>query len=77
MKLRKIPEKKDYYILSFDDVPELNLMSLFDSDAARDDENSLDKMAILTLLQVVKDNSSEVKVHNFYKGLTIVNPADY
>ncbi|MCK9454122.1 response regulator [Sulfurimonas sp.] len=77
LKLRKIPEKKDYYILSFDDVTELNLMSLFDSDAARDDENSLDKMAILTLLQVVKDNSSEVKVHNFYKGLTIVNPADY
>ena len=75
LKLRNIPEKADHYILSFDDVTELNLMSLFDANATRDDESSKDKMAILTLLQVVKDNSSEVKVHNFYKGLTIVNPA--
>lgn len=75
LKLRNIPEKEGYYILSFDDVTELNLMSLFDANAARDDESAKDKMAILTLLQVVKDNSSEVKIHNFYKGLTIVNPA--
>ncbi|MBE0513447.1 response regulator [Sulfurimonas sp.] len=75
LKLRNIPEKEDHFILSFDDVTELNLMSLFDANASRDDENSKDKMAILTLLQVVKDNSSEVKIHNFYKGLTIVNPA--
>jgi len=75
LKLRNIPEKEDHFILSFDDVTELNLMSLFDPDATKDDENSKDKMAILTLLQVVKDNSSEVKIHNFYKGLTIVNPA--
>jgi len=75
LKLRSIPEKEDYYILSFDDVTELNLMSLFDSNAAKNDENSKDKMTILTLLQVVKDNSSEVKIHNFYKGLTIVNSA--
>lgn len=75
LKLRNIPEKEGHYILSFDDVTELNLMSLFDSNATRDDESAKDKMAILTLLQVVKDNSSEVKIHNFYKGLTIVNPA--
>ncbi len=75
LKLRDIPEKEGHYILSFDDVTELNLMSLFDSNATRDDESAKDKMAILTLLQVVKDNSSEVKIHNFYKGLTIVNPA--
>jgi YesN/AraC family two-component response regulator len=75
LKLRDIPEKEGHYILSFDDVTELNLMSLFDSNATKDDEKAKDKMAILTLLQVVKDNSSEVKIHNFYKGLTIVNPA--
>ncbi|MDT8337646.1 MAG: response regulator [Sulfurimonas sp.] len=75
LKLRNIPEKEDHFILSFDDVTELNLMSLFDANASRDDENAKDKIAILTLLQVVKDNSSEVKIHNFYKGLTIVNPA--
>lgn len=75
LKLRDIPEKEGYYILSFDDVTELNLMSLFDSNTTRDDESAKDKMAILTLLQVVKDNSSDIKIHNFYKGLTIVNPA--
>lgn len=75
LKLREIPQKNDYYILSFDDVTELNLMALFDLDAARNDASSQDKMSILSLLRVVKDNSSEVKVHNFYKGLTIVNPA--
>ena len=75
LKLREIPEKNDYYILSFDDVTELNLMALFDLDAAKNDASSQDKMSILSLIRVVKDNSSEVKVHNFYKGLTIVNPA--
>ncbi len=75
LKVRNIPEKENHFILSFDDVTELNLMSLFDANAVRDDENAKDKMAILTLLQVVKENSSEVKIHNFYKGLTIVNPA--
>lgn len=75
LKLRNIPQKEEHYILSFDDVTELNLMSLFDADTAKIDEASKNKKAVLALLQVVKENSSEVKVHSFYKGLTIVNPA--
>lgn len=75
LKLREVPEKKEHYILSLDDVTELNLMSLFDANATRSDATSQDKAAILTLLRVVKDNSAEIKIHNFYKGLTIVNPA--
>ncbi|OHE02743.1 MAG: response regulator receiver protein [Sulfurimonas sp. RIFOXYD12_FULL_33_39] len=75
LKLREIPERDKHYILSFDDVTELNLMALFDLDAAKHDATSKDKMSILSLLRVIKENSSEVKIHNFYKGLTIVNPA--
>lgn len=75
LKLRNIPEKDEHYILSFDDVTELNLMALFDLDAAKNDATSKDKKSILSLLRVIKDNSSEVKIHNFYRGLTIINPA--
>ena len=56
-------------------MTELNLMPLFDADAAKKDEAAKNKKAILSLLQVVKGSSSEIKIHNFYKGLTIVNPA--
>jgi YesN/AraC family two-component response regulator len=75
LKLREIPEKEDNYILSFDDVTELNLMALFDLDSAKSDATLDSKMSVMTLLKVIKDNSSKVKIHNFYKGLTIVNPA--
>jgi len=73
LKVREIPEKKDYYILSFDDVTELNLMALFDVDAAKSDAIHQDKASVLSLLQVIKNNSSKIKIHNFYKGLTIIN----
>ncbi|MDO8455078.1 MAG: response regulator [Sulfurimonas sp.] len=75
LKSRDIPEKDGHSILSFDDVTELNLMALFDSDVASSDSIRQDKEAILTFMKIVKDNSAEVKIHNFYKGLTIVNPA--
>ena len=75
LKVREVPEKDEHYILSFDDITELNMMALFDEDASRNDAIYKDKMAVLNLLQVVKDNSSDVKIHNFYRGLTIVNPA--
>lgn len=75
LKSRDIPEKDGHSILSFDDVTELNLMGLFDNDATNSDTIRQDKEAILTFMKIVKDNSAEVKIHNFYKGLTIVNPA--
>lgn len=37
--------------------------------------NQKDKEAIISLMQVVKNNSAELKIHNFYRGLTIVNSA--
>ncbi|MFA6192218.1 MAG: response regulator [Sulfurimonas sp.] len=75
LKSRDIPEKDGRSILSFDDVTELNLMGLFDSDTTNSDATRQDKEAILTFMKIVKDNSAEVKIHNYYKGLTIVNSA--
>nr|MDA3908470.1 response regulator [Sulfurimonas sp.] len=75
LKSRDVPEKEGHYILSLDDVTELNLMALFDNEAANNDNIIQDKMAVITFMKIVKNNSAEVKIHNFYKGLTIVNPA--
>lgn len=75
MKLRSIPDKEGFTILSFDDITDLNLMTLFDNKAARNDQKIQDTEAVLKLMNVIKENSSEVKLHNFYRGLTIVNSA--
>ena len=75
LKLRNIPEKKDHYILSFDDITELNLMAIFDDKTTKSDKATQNSTTIKTLMQVIKNNAAEVKIHNFYKGLTIVNPA--
>lgn len=75
MKLRVIPEKKELVILSFDDITDLNLMMIFDGNATKKDQKLHDSTAVRKLLNVVKENSSEVKLHNFYRGLTIVNSA--
>jgi YesN/AraC family two-component response regulator len=75
LKSREIPQKYGHSILSFDDVTELNLMGLFDSKRADSDLMNQDKKAIIAFLKIIKDNSSEVKIHNFYRGLSIVNPA--
>lgn len=75
LKSRDIPEKENYFVLSFDDITELNLMSIFDSTTAKKDSYLQEKRSILALMNVVKNNSSEVKIHNFYRGLSIVNTA--
>ncbi|QSZ42028.1 response regulator [Sulfurimonas aquatica] len=75
LKSREVPNKTGFYVLSFDDVTELNLMGLFDKNSTMDDKALQDKNSILSFMKLVKDNSSEVKIHNFYKGLTIINPA--
>jgi YesN/AraC family two-component response regulator len=75
MKLRTIPQKEDFVILSFDDITDLNLMMIFDTTAAKNDQKLHDNSAVRKLMNVVKENASEVKLHNFYRGLTIVNSA--
>ncbi|MFZ3052734.1 MAG: response regulator [Sulfuricurvum sp.] len=75
MKLRTIPYKEGFIILSFDDISDLNLMMIFDGNAAKKDQKFQDCSAVMKLMNVVKENASEVKLYNFYRGLTIVNSA--
>lgn len=73
LKLREVPQKEGHSILSFDDVTELNLMPLFDNQAFENDNAEQEKQAVLSFVEIVKNNAAEVKIHNYYKGLTIVN----
>ena len=73
LKSRKIPDKEEWHVLSFDDVTELNLMQFFDKKATTNDELIHDKKTIMSFIKIVKENCTELKIHNFYKGLTIVN----
>ncbi len=75
MKLRIIPNKEGFVILSFDDISDLNLMMIFDGNAVKKDQKFQDSTTIMKLMNVIQENASEVKLHNFYRGLTIVNSA--
>jgi len=75
LKARKVPDKEECLVLSFNDVTELNLMKLFDKNATTNDELIHDKKTIMSFIKIVKENCAELKIHNFYKGLTIVNKA--
>ncbi|MBU1658731.1 response regulator [bacterium] len=75
LKSRIVPEKNNHTIFSFDDITELNLMPFFDSESNLNDAALQDKKSIITFMKIVQSNSANVKIHNFYKGLTIVNPA--
>jgi hypothetical protein len=70
-KLHFIPDKKGYSILSFDDITELNLLDIFDKKQSSKDSKEKQQKAIFDLLEVVSRNSSKVKLHNYYKGLSI------
>lgn len=73
-KLHPIPDKASMSILSLHDITELNLLSLFDEDAAKEDKRLRDKSAISNLFQVIKRNHAEIKLHSNYKGLKITQP---
>ena len=73
LKYQKIPQKNDYGILSFDDITELNLLGLFDAKKAKDDAEIEKSHSLYKLLEVLQRNSAEIKVHNFYKGLSVTN----
>lgn len=74
LKMHALPKKEGMYIMSLNDISDLNLLSLFDSNAVKNDEKLRSLSTILNLMQVIQKNSAEVKIHNFYKGLTITNP---
>ncbi len=74
-KLHSVPEKPDFSILSFDDITELNLLDLFDGKKSREDTSLSNQKAIFDLLDVIERNHAKVKLHNFYRGLSITNDA--
>ena len=73
LNMQAIAEKKDYYVLSLNDVTELNLLKLFDAAAVEKEEVQKDKKALRGLLEMAKRNNAKIKVHNFYKGLSVTN----
>lgn len=73
LKMHSVPKKKNIFIMSLNDITELNLLSLFDSKAVENDTKIQSRSTILKLMEVIQKNSSEIKIHNFYKGLTITN----
>jgi YesN/AraC family two-component response regulator len=73
LKMYSIPKKKNSYIMSLSDITELNLLSIFDGGAVSNDEKTKNKNSILKLMKVIQKNSAEIKIHNFYQGLTITN----
>ena len=74
MKLRDVPHKANSTIVSLDDVTELNLLALFDKSTVNKDKVLQDKKTVLKFMKIVSENNAEVKLHNFYRGLTITNP---
>lgn len=74
-KMHRIPEKPDMSILSFDDISELNLLGLFDNKKSIEDNAQANQKAIFDLLEVIERNHAKIKLHNFYRGLSITNDA--
>ncbi|MBN2781909.1 MAG: response regulator [Campylobacterales bacterium] len=73
LKYQDIPEKNSYGILSFDDITELNLLSLFDEKASKVDDKQKYSEELYKFLEVLKRNNAKVSIHNYYKGLSITN----
>ena len=76
----KVPDVEDEYILSFDDVTELNMMDLFvakgkKTDAIEQELKDIPPKYLTTLLDMVHNNQSKISLLNFYRGLTITNDA--
>jgi CheY-like chemotaxis protein len=74
-KLRNVPNKKDYTIVSFDDITELSLLEFFDEKLQNDANSQKEQQAIFDLFSVLKRNNATVKMYNYYKGLSIVHEA--
>ncbi len=72
-KMIPIEDDNDYYLVSMDDITELGLLKLFDEKSTQRDEIVQDRTSMMKLLESAKRNNAEIKLQNFYKGLTITN----
>ncbi len=69
LKVSKIPNRDNYYILSFDDITDLGLLEEDNSNLSEDEQ----KIKMINLLHVLKRNKSKIRLYNSYKGLSISN----
>lgn len=76
LKSNTVEDIDDCVVVSFDDVTDLNLLQCFDKQKKERAEVIDDKKTIISFIKIVKENGAELKIHNFYKGLTIVNKAE-
>ncbi len=74
-RLSAIAEKKDNYILSLNDITELNLLDLFDHKSMKHEKAVNNKESILNLFKMLQKNSGELKINSFYRAIKITNPA--
>lgn len=70
---QSVPDKEGYAVLSLNDVTELGLLKLYDSDAAERDVIAKDQKTVRALFSMAMRSSAKIKIHNLYKGLSIVN----
>ncbi|MFA6136600.1 MAG: response regulator [Sulfurimonas sp.] len=75
LKLSSIEGKKDFYILSLNDITELNLLGLFDKKSLDHDKAFEDESSVLNLLIAAKESQAEIKIHNYYEGLSVTHGA--
>ncbi len=73
LKMHALPKKMGTYIMSLNDITDLNLLSLFDSKAVEEDKKIQSRSTLINLMNVIYKNDAEIKLHNFFKGLTITN----
>jgi hypothetical protein len=57
----------------FNDVTELGLLKLYDTNAVEREELVKDEKMVMGLLEMAMRSGAKVKVHNLYKGLSIAN----
>jgi len=74
-KYHAILEKKDYAILSFDDITELNMGNIKYTKAGDNKEIFNDKNSILKSLKSLQKNEIKIHMYNYYKGLSIIHDA--
>jgi len=75
LKVNRLKNSDTKIILSFEDITELHLLELFDKKSFDADQKNQNTQSILKLVEVLKDNATEIKVYNLYKGLSITNKA--
>ncbi len=75
LQYQTIPERQGYGLLLMDDITDLNLLGIFDVGDVDDNDIYPNRESIKGALELVYQHHLNVKIHNYYKGLSITNPA--